>query len=223
MRADDHQHGANLWRDPEHALAYLRRRERIPHRADGYEVMLELLPDRVERVLDLGCGDGQCLALVLAARPGARGVALDFSPEMLRRARTRFAGVPGVEVLEHDLDDPLPGAIGRDGIRAFDVVVSGFAIHHLADARKQALYEEVFARLAPGGVFVNVEHVDSPTPELHRQFLAAIGTAPGDDDPSNKLVDVQTQLGWLRGIGFVDVDCFWKWRELAVLAGTRPA
>jgi tRNA (cmo5U34)-methyltransferase len=208
----------NLWVNEEHAVAYLRERDTLPHRVDALEVLCELLPERVGRVLDLGTGDGITLALVLSARPEATGVGLDFGEEMLRRAQDRFAGEPRVEIGRHDLDQPLPTTRGD-----FDVVVSSFAIHHLAPARQHALYREVFTILRPSGRFVNAEHVASPTEALHLEFLAALGRTPAEDDPSNQLVAVEQHLSWLNEVGFANCECFWKWRELAVVAGTRPA
>lgn len=191
----------NEWMEHDHAVGYLRRADKIPHRTEGEEVLVEILPTEVRRVLDLGCGDGRLLALVLQARPQAEGIGIDLSPTMLQGARERFAGRANVTIIEHDLDHPLR-EIGR-----FD----------------RSLYEEVFQRLEPVGVFCNLEHVASPTPKLHLRFLNAIGCTPASEDPSNRLLDVETQLGWLRSIGFEDVDCYWKWLELAVLAGSKPA
>jgi SAM-dependent methyltransferase len=207
----------NLWSDPEHAQWYLERRGRIPHRDEGYRTLLELLPEGPIRVLDLGCGDGEVVGRVLDARPGAEAVAADFSPEMLDRVRDRFATGGAVTVVEQDLEQSLPDAWGT-----FDAVVSAFAIHHVGDARKRSLYGEVLGRLRPGGAFLNLEHVASPTPELHVQFLRELDIDPEKDDPSNQLAPVEVQLGWLRELGYDQVDCHWKWRELALLAGVRP-
>jgi tRNA (cmo5U34)-methyltransferase len=205
----------SCWQSADHALAYLARADRLPHRAEGEAALLEHLPAAVSRVLDLGSGDGRLLGLVRLARPGIDAVALDFSATMLERLRARFERDGTVAVVAHDLARALP-ALG-----SFDAVVSSFAIHHLPHARKRALYEEVFAALAPGGVFLNLEHVASPTSALHGAFLHAIGFTPAEEDPDNKLLDVQTQIEWLREIGFADADCHWKWRELALLAGRR--
>jgi tRNA (cmo5U34)-methyltransferase len=205
----------NRWSSADHALDYLRRADSIPHRVEGEATLLEFIPADPKRILDLGCGGGRLLALVKAARPNCRFVALDFSPTMLQTLHTRFAGDSGVTIVSHNLDDVLPP------MKRFDAVISSFAIHHLTHPRKRALYREIFEALAPGGVFCNLEHVASPTARLHREFMQAISNEP--EDPSNKLLDLETQMGWLREIGFVDVDCHWKWRELALLAGSKPA
>jgi tRNA (cmo5U34)-methyltransferase len=207
--------GVNLWSSTEHALDYLRRANSIPHRVEGEATLLEFIPASARRILDLGSGAGRLLALVKAAWPRAEFVALDFSPMMLAELHKLFGNDSSVTIVAHDFDEPLP-EMGR-----FDAVISSFAIHHVMHERKRAIYGEVFAMLAPGGVFCNFEHVASPTPALHRAFLNAL--ASGEEDPSNKLLDLETQLAWLREIGFEDVDCHWKWRELALFAGVKPS
>ncbi len=205
----------NEWQSAAHAGAYLERADQVPHRSAGEATLIEEIPADLRRVLDLGSGDGRLLDLVLRARPKATGVALDFSPLMLERLRSRFAGSPAVEIVTHDLSDPLPM------LGTFDAVVSSFAIHHVDHERKRQLYGEIGQMLGDGGVFCNLEHVASASAYGHARFLAAMGTRPDEEDPSNKLLDVHTQLEWLREIGFADVDCYWKWRELALLVGFK--
>jgi tRNA (cmo5U34)-methyltransferase len=206
----------NLWTSDEHARDYLERADSISHRSEGESALLEFIPQSTRRILDLGTGDGRLLSLVRREDAETEAIAVDFSPAMLEAVRKRFAGEPSVRVVAHNMDERLP-ALGE-----FDAVISSFAIHHLAHERKRALYAEVYGLLNSGGVFCNLEHVASPSPRLHREFLERIGFTVETEDPSNKLLDVETQLGWLRGIGFVDVDCAWKWRELALLVGRRP-
>ncbi len=205
------------WLDSERVGAYRERADEFPHRLEGEGVLLDHVPRNVRRVLDLGTGDGRLLALLQNDRPEMLGVALDFSAVMLTAARERFAGDERIEVVEHDLIRPLPP------LGSFDAVVSSMAIHHLEHERKRALCGEVFDLLEPGGVFANFEHVASPTERLHAAFFAAIDEPLENEDPSDRTLDVETQLGWLREVGFDDVDCHWKWLEMALLVGVKPA
>ena len=159
------------WRDPERVLNYLDRADGFPHRAEGESVLLEQVPCDAGRVLDLGTGDGRLLALLKQGHPEIVGVGLDFSEVMLDAARKRFADDEQVELVQHDLSEPL---------------------------------------------------TESPTHRLHLAFFEAIGEPIEDEDPSDRLLDVHTQLEWLRELGFDDVDCSWKWREMALLIGVKP-
>ena len=205
------------WTTAAHAHRYLALADEVPHRAEGEGVLAEQVPRDARRVLDLGTGDGRLLALLQVDRPQMLGVGLDFSELMLDAAGKRFAGDERIELVKHDFAETLP-PLGR-----FDVVVSSMAIHHLEHERKRSLYGEVFDLLEPGGVFANFEHVASATRRLHLAFFAAIDEPLEHEDPSDRLLDVETQLRWLREHGFDDVDCYWKWLEMALLVGVKPA
>ena len=200
------------WSDADQVEWYVKRIGKLEARLAGEQVLVDLLPRTPRRVLDLGCGDGRLAALVLENRPSVElVVALDCSPPMLERARERFAGSTRVDVRDWDLRRPLPP------LGPFDVIVSGFAIHHLEDSRKRVLLEEAAGRMAPGGVFINLEVVASATPERHAAFLAAIGRTA--DDVEDRLASVEDQLSWMRSAGMTNVDCLWRWRGFALLAG----
>lgn len=177
-------------------------------------MLVEALPERIDRLLDLGTGDGRLISLVREAHPRARAVGLDLSEPMLARAGARFGGDGSVELRAHDLSEPLPPG------ERFDAIVSGLAIHHLEDARKRETFAEIRELLRPGGVFANLDLVRSASPELHERFRKEIGRL--EDDPADRLADLGAQLGWLRDTGFENVECHFKWLELALVAATRP-
>lgn len=219
----------------------------IPHASDQIEVMLRLIAASqrpIERFLDLGCGSGLLAIAVLAQYPAARATLVDYSEPMMDAAKDLLGGdvtVPRFVIA--DLVEPgWVDAVIHDG--PFDAAVSGFAIHHLAHERKQTLYREIFELLQPGAVFVNVEHVASATPWAEAQFdeamidsLSDYQTQTGtnqsreqiahdyhgrEDKAANVLAPVDEQCRWLNEAGFDDVDCYFKYFELAVLAGRKP-
>lgn len=138
---------------------------------------------------------------------------MDISPPMLERARERFKTDERVMVCQWDMAEPI------ESFGSFDVILSGFAIHHHEDERKRTLFAEVSRQLHTDGLFANLDVVASATPEFHSDFLQAIGRTA--DDAEDRLTDVETQLRWMREVGMNQVGCLWRWRGFALLIGSR--
>jgi tRNA (cmo5U34)-methyltransferase len=236
---------AEIWKNRDVAKAFLDERAlMIPDLPRQFEVIHRVVAfhcPEPRRLLDVGAGDAILLSTLLESFPGAGGVAVDFSPLMLERASRRLEKFgQRAAVLEADL---LYSAWKNALAGPFDVIVSSFAIHHLPDDRKRALYHEIHDLLPAGGVFLNSEHVASTSPNGEQMFVDAMTShlyqrrrekgedvtleqvrreflAPPDRS-ANILALVEDQCRWLREIGFGEVDCFWKYFELAIFGGIK--
>lgn len=210
---DDHSN----WRTSSRVVDYLNRINKIPHRTEGEFLLCEFISKKTSRILDLGTGNGRLIKLLKGKIPILDSVAIDFSPPMLNEFRKEFLNDKTVEIIEHDLTYPLPINLGR-----FDAIISSFAIHHLKHERKRELYSEIFFFLKPGGIFCNLDHIHSESKKLNRYFRKIMGQTPVNKEHGKRLAKIDTQLEWLVDIGFVDVDCYWKWLEFALLIGFKP-
>lgn len=161
----------------------------------GYDAVLDGLVGLVRetgarRVLELGIGTGALAARIAAAIPGVELWGVDFSAEMLARARAK---VPGAHLLRADLDRELPGL----ALPRVDAVVASYVLHELPDERKTALIGHLIdERLAPGGLLAigDVAFVDAAARE-------AVRAATPDWDPTEHYLAADAFLAGLRGRG----------------------
>ena len=64
--------------------------------------------------------------------------------------------------------------------------------------------------------------VDCHSQVHHAVALDETGRRLGDRGFPATSAGYADLLGWLRGFGFEDVDCYWKWREMALLGAVKP-
>lgn len=238
----------DIWKATELTEKYLSGvRGAIPLAKEQIELMLRVIDAcniKVERILDLGCGDGILAASILQKYKDVSGVLLDISEPMIQVARNKL--VKYNESLEFVLFD-FGESLWTERVKAkgpFSVIISGFSIHHQTDERKRELYSEIFELLMPGGLFLNLENVSSSTKWVSSLFdeyfidslynmhlLKRDGITRQEvaeewyhreDIEVNKLAPVEKQCEWLREIGFCDVDCYFKVLEIALFGGRKP-
>ena len=108
------------------------------------------------RLLDLGCGNARYLAPCLRQSPPAVYEGVDLSEAALMEARGYLTDLSGSAVtLTHG---DLLEAVEATG-KTWDVIFTGFAVHHLSSADKARFFQAVGRCLAENGWLILVDVV----------------------------------------------------------------
>lgn len=211
-------------------------------RAHGstWQLMSQLLPfadDEQFTFLDLGAGTGAASQAILAQHPRATAVLADFSAQMMGAGKAEMSRFDGrYSYVEFDLTS---GDWPADIPRAVDAVVTSLCVHHLQDDRKQGLFAEIFARLVPGGWYLNYDPVSAEDPVVastwdrvtqdgepgaaHRHRERTPEEQARYENHVRYIIPLDRQLGYLRDAGFSGVDVHFKRLDWVVYGGYRAA
>jgi len=113
---------------------------------EGYYQVLTTILNKAEIspgdvVLDIGIGTGTLSEPLYQA--GCEIIGVDFSGEMLQRARQKM---PGLIAVVHDFTKPMPDAVKQHEPTQ---VISSYALHHLDQDQKVAFVREILHDLIP--------------------------------------------------------------------------
>ncbi len=110
--------------------------------------------DRPLSLVDLGCGDASLSQALFKNNQISRYIACDLSQPALQIAKANLA--PWSSQLELNCLDMLE-QLGQIPDRSLDLVFSSYAIHHLTDQSKLALFKECFRVLKQSGSFMLID------------------------------------------------------------------
>ncbi len=162
------------------------------------------------RILDLCCGSGQTTQFLVAYAHHVTG--LDASPRSIRRAQENVPQATFVEGWAESM--PLPD-------QHFDLVHTSAAMHEMATEQRQAIFQEVWRVLKPGGYFV-MSDFHAPQNWLFwpgvALFLWLFETATAWQLLREDLVATLTRVGFA-----VQAQHLHAGGSLQVLQATKPA
>ncbi|MCF2139369.1 MAG: class I SAM-dependent methyltransferase [Candidatus Lokiarchaeota archaeon] len=244
--------GQNVWKDTQISRDYLKgSRAAIPFAKEEIEIIQNIIryaSISVNSILDIGCGDGILGCALWEKYPNAVVTFLDISEIMLEATKKNIQKLKIKNALSHShfyIHD-MQNANWVDDLKQFapfDIIISGFAIHHLTHRRKKEIYGDIYDLLSNNGFFLNLERVESASslgvvlnnenyienlyiyhklsnPDISREEVAEkYYYRPLKQ--SNILAPVELQTQWLRELGYIDVDIFFKIYEIAIFGGRK--
>jgi tRNA (cmo5U34)-methyltransferase len=177
-------------------------------------------------IVDLGCSRGEALA-PFVDRYGAanRFVGCDVSEPMLAAARERFQGFIDcriVDIRSLDLRQDYPP------VRA-SLTLCVLTLQFTPIEYRQRILRDIWKHTQPGGALILVEKVLGATAEIDAALVSeylSLKAANGysTEEIERKRLSLEGALvpltarfneELLRGAGFDQVDCFWRWANFA--------
>jgi tRNA (cmo5U34)-methyltransferase len=236
------------WSESDSQLFLDQGRTFVPERELQIETICDLIPalEGPGHIMELCCGEGLLTRALLDHFPSATVHALDGSPKMLESTERRAgAQRPRLELQHFD----LAARDWRSPAFPVHAVVSSLAVHHLDGGRKQALFRDLAAIIAPGGVFVLADLVAPARPggvavaakawdqAVKQRALELDGNLEAFDrfqaerwnfyrdpepDPIDQPSPLLDQMRWLEAAGFHAVDLHWMKAGHAILSALKP-
>ena len=125
---------------------------------EEYAHIADCFDEKLERLLDIGCGTGLELASLYRRFPALQVTGIDLSETMLGQLRASY--------LDRDLRLIQADYTAWDlGEREYDGVLSFETLHHLEPEEKGALYRRVWEALTPEGVYVECDYIAATAEE----------------------------------------------------------
>lgn len=178
----------------------------------------------VGRVVDVGSGPGDFLAVALDRCPRAQGTWIDVSAGMEPLARARLGDLAGRVEFEVTTLDHLSAVVPAGSA---DLIITSRVTHHLDGGALAAFYRQAAVALRPGGWLANLDHVTVGEPwsgRLQQARAEFVQPNPSGHRHDHPLPTAAQHAEALDAAGFSDVDMPWRafWSVLFLARNHGP-